>query len=69
MSDLDKYFPVLDPSDKPIAELSTEEFLDRFFSEESPPTLHSPLVSTEKMAANTVVKSAREMENLDSYND
>ncbi|GEM_PF-6370383 len=69
MSDLDNYYPVLSPSEKPLAEHSMEEFLDRFFAEDSPTTLHSPLVNTEKMAANAVVKSAKEMENLDSYND
>ena len=69
MNDLDKYYPVLNDSEKPLKEHSVEEFLDRFFEEESPITLHEPLVQTDCLAANAVVKSAKEMENLDSYND
>ena len=69
MSDLDKYHPMLAPADKPLIEHSVVEFLDRFFTEETPETIHSSLVHTEILAANAVVKSAQEMENLDSYND
>ena len=69
MNDLDKYFPMLDPKGKALKDHTVDEFLDRFFEEESPLTLHTPLVEIIELSANSVVRSAKEMEGLDSYND